>query len=361
MGKTKKLAGHEQAKAETPGGGQLLVKALKWVGAVTAVLSLIFGLNQLIGLISGSHARNRRVAELLSTGRTQQAAHDYAAAWKSFEEADRVKEGNREVRGAQESLAMEWLEEGRLSRGEAKFEDLVGKVLPVLQRALPTAEGVRKADLLAHLGWAEFLRSRDGSYEVSPDDYYQQALKIDPRNPYAHAMLGHWILWNGGSVKEAEQHFSAALGAGRARGLVRGYQLAGLQNHDTEEAQRELLRVVNDMRKNNEQLDARTTNRIWSIYYFHFGLSGRNAEQKALLTALPPEEQLATYNWLFDVPDFEASKQWSREYYRAILLEAAAKRAEALETFLHVRSIMPNEVNPYIQTEVASAIKRLSN
>jgi tetratricopeptide (TPR) repeat protein len=360
MGKTRNVAGHEQAKGETPGGSQVVVRVLKWVGAATAVLSLIFGLNQLVGLVSGSRAKNRRVAELLSTGRTQQEARDYAAAWKSFEEADRMKEGNREVRAAQESLAMAWLEEGRLSRGEAKFEDLVGKVLPVLQRALPQAEGVRKADLLAHLGWAEFLRSRDGTYDVPPEDYYQQALKIDPRNPYAQAMLGHWILWNGGKVGDAEGHFSIALASGRARSLVRGYQLAGLQNQQTEEAQFELIRVANEMRKNTEPVDFRTTNRIWAIYYFHLGLGGHDAERKGLLTALPPAEQLATFSWLFDVSDFDTSKLWSREYYRAILQEAAARRPEALETFLHVRATMSREVNPAIQRDVEAAIKRLS-
>src|SRR5262249_1878128 len=101
-----------------------------------------------------------------------------------------------------------------------------------------------------------------------------------------HAMLGHWILWNHGKMSEAEEHFSAALAAGREHAFVREYQLAALQNEQTEEAQRELLRVANEMRKNNEQLDARTTSRIWSIYYFHLGLSGNDAERKALLAAL---------------------------------------------------------------------------
>ena len=360
MGKSKRTVGHEEKTPLKADGSQVVVKALKWVGAVTAVLSLIFGLNQLVGIISGSRARNRRFTELLSTGKTQQEAHDFVAAWKSFEEADRLKEGNRELRAAQETLAMDWLEEGRLSRGEAKFEDLVGKVLPVLQRALPAAQGVRKADLLAHLGWAEFLRSRDGSSEMPPDEYYQQALKIDSHNVYAQAMLGHWILWNGGKVGEAEQHFSIALAAGRAHDLARGYQLAGLNNRDNEEARLELLRVVNEMRKDNEQADARTTSWIWTIYYFRFGQSGRTAEQKGLLAALPPEEQLATFSWLFDVSDFDSSKKWLREYYRAILQDAAGKHAEALQTFLNVRSTLSKDVIPSIRSDVDAAIKRLS-
>ena len=60
MGKTRNAAGHEQAKGETPGGSQIVVRVLKWVGAATAVLSLIFGLNQLVSLVSGSRAKNRR-------------------------------------------------------------------------------------------------------------------------------------------------------------------------------------------------------------------------------------------------------------------------------------------------------------
>ena len=95
------------------------------------------------------------------------------------------------------------------------------------------ARGPRKADLLAHLGWADFLRWREGQRQLDPADRYRQALAVDPSNVYAHAMLGHWLLWSSDSVVDANRHFDAALQSGRERPFVRRLQLAGLGNkHD---------------------------------------------------------------------------------------------------------------------------------
>lgn len=363
MGKNKKKLGGEDTTPGRRGRRQGVAKALKWVGGATAVLSLIFGLHQLTDLVIGIRERRRHVEELLRTGAAQHEAHDFVAAWQTLEDADRLEGGRSEVRAAQESLAMDWLEDARLSPGARSFEDIVGKAAPVLDRALLTAEGPRKADLLAHRGWAEFLRSRDGVSGLQPERYYDQALKVDPRNEYAHAMLGYRALRSGGQIAEARELFSAALAAGRVRGFVRGLQLAGLRSLSDESANLELLRVVNDMRKNNEQVDPDTRSRIWSIYFFHFGMWGsriHSVENQKLLVVVPQTEQLTTFAWLFDVSDFNPAETWGREYYRAILQEAAGNRAEALRTFLYLRSKMPASIVPGIPEEIESAIKRLS-
>jgi len=339
-------------------GRQAITKTLKWVGGVTAVLSLVFGLHQLTELVSGYRQRDREVKELLSTSKMQQQAADYSAAWNSLEQADRLSKGGREVRAAQESVAIAWLENAHVNPEQQKFGDTTGKVVPTLDRAVSTAEGARKADLLAHLGWAEFLRSRDGVSGPQPDDFYHRALKADAQNPYAHAMLGHWILWNGGRIADAREEFSQALAAGRAHDWARQLQLAGIGNAHTDEAEAELIRVVNDMRKNNEQVDSRTRGAIWAIYYFRF--RPNSGEDQRLLGALPPADQLATFSWLFDRADFDQSRIWSREFYRATLQEAAGQRAEALKTLLPVRANLPRGFDPSIRKEIERRIRRLS-
>jgi hypothetical protein len=337
---------------------QVIPTALKWVGGITAVLSLLFGLHQLSDLVSAHRQREREVKELLNTSKMQERSGDYSAAWNSLDQADRLTKGAREVRAAQESVAMEWLENAHVNPDQQKFADITGKVVPVLDRAVSTAEGSRKADLLAHLGWAEFLRSRDGVSGVQPDDFYRRALTIDPHNPYAHAMLGHWILWNGGTLADAREEFSQALAAGRAHDLARQLQLSALQNTRTDDAEAELLRTMNDMRKANEHIDSHTRARVWAIYYFGFGFTP--SEGQHVLDALPAEEQLATYKWLFDRPDFDSSKIWGREYYRAILQEAAGQRAEALQTLLRVRANLPRDYSPYVRKDVGRRIADLS-
>ncbi len=356
MGEGKKRASGK--KTGTPSERRLIPAALKWVGGITAVLSLIFGLQQLTEMISGLHQRDRQTKELLKTSQMEEEAHDYAAAWDSIAEADRLTKGRREVRAAQETLAMDWLENARLGLDQQRFGDIVEKVAPVLNRAASTAQGARKADLLAHLGWAEFLRSRDGISADTPDHYYQQALKIDAQNVYAHAMLGHWILWHNGRVADAREQFSLALAAGSNRDYVRAMQLSGYENVHNEEADMELVRVVSDMLSKGERVDPRTRSALWAIYSFHFGAEETKRQQ--LLAAVPPVHQLATFSSLFDVPDFDQSKLVSRELYRAILQEAAGQRTQALQTLLSLRSKLTHDYDPSIRNEIEKSIRRLS-
>jgi len=345
-------------KTGTSSERRFIPTALKWVGGITAVLSLIFGLQQLTEMVSGLRQRDRQTKELLKTSQMEEEAHDYAAAWDSIAQADRLTNGGREVRAAQEALAMDWLEHARLGLDQQRFSDIVEKVAPVLNRAASTAQGARKADLLAHLGWAEFLRSRDGISSDTPDHYYEQALKIDPQNVYAHAMLGHWILWHNGRVADAREQFSLALAAGFNRDYVRTMQLSGYENVHNDEADMELVRVVSDMRTKGERVDPHTRSALWAIYSLHFG--SEEAKRQQLLAAVPPVDQLATFSSLFDVPDFEQSKFVSRELYRAILQEAAGQRAQALKTLLFLRSKLKHGYDPSVQNEIEKSIRRLS-
>jgi hypothetical protein len=358
MAKSKKTAGRPETIPAAPAGREVVTTALKWVGGATAVLSLIFGLNQLGGLVSRHRQQKRKVRELLKTAEMEGQTRDYATAWSSLEEADRLTNGRDDVRAAEESIGMVWLENAHVNPDKQKFADIVDKVEPALDRGASAATGTRKADLLAHLGWGEFLRSRDDFSGRTPDDYYRQALQIDPQNPYAHAMLGHWILWNHGSVADAQQQFSLALASGRGHAWVRELQLAGLEDLHNDAADSELIRVVNDMRKSNEQPNPRTRHAVWTVYFF--GFDPESAERQVLLAAVPPAEHLSTFDWLFETPDFNQSETWLREFYRAILQEATGQHAEALKTLLWVRSQLPHAVVARIRKEVEAKIAQLS-
>jgi hypothetical protein len=84
---------------------------------------------------------------------------------------------------------MAWLRDSRPGPGRA-FSDIVNPVLPVLERGLLTAADERKADLLAHLGWAEFPRSREGGTR-NPEMRYREALQLADEESVRHANLGH--------------------------------------------------------------------------------------------------------------------------------------------------------------------------
>lgn len=347
---------------------------LKWVGGIGAVLSLIFGLNQLTQLISEVRERQRQIAELAEVGRLQQGAADYNAAWASFDQAVKAAESGGklakltgqlskerlEMREAQENLAMAWLQNIRVSQGQT-FSDIVDKLAPVLNRGVASSSGARKADLLAHVGWANFLRWREGREDLNPEPQYQQAVEIDSVNPYAHAYWGHWKLWRREGLAEARPHFSAALASGRVRDYVRRLQLAALKNLGSE-GEGEFLAVVNDMRKNNEKFDAQIRHEIFSIYSFTCAYRYDAGRLAKLLAALPATEQLATFRALFyDEHDeeFDEGKRPGCDACLATLLVAAGQPEEALRIWQALSETFPPE-DGGLGDRSREAIKNLS-
>ncbi len=367
MGKSSKAVSRSDGKPDKQAGRGAASTALKWVGGATAVLSLVFGVQQLIDVVGAHLQRSRQVKELLATSAMQEQARDYAAAWSSAEQANRLTDGGSETRAAEESLAMDWLENASTS-DEQDFTDITEKVTPVLDRAVPSAQGQRKGDVLAHLGWAAFLQSRGGASGTPPDSYYRQALAADPQNVYAHAMLGHWILWNGGPVSEAEAQFDEALASGRRRDFVRRLQLAALENADENDADPELVRVLNAMRKNGEAVDANTRGEAWFVYNRHLeaaflsasARSGGPVQRPPLLAALSAPEQLATFDWLFDNPGYDKIPAWQRDFYRGILEDEAGEHSEALQSFRSAYSEL-SRADPDAASSEAAARQAIQN
>jgi hypothetical protein len=171
-------------------------------------------------------------------------------------------------------------------------------------------------------------------------------------------MLGHGMLWKGGPVSEAREEFALAQAPGPWHGFVRSLQLSAYEDRHTEEADRELIKVVNDMRKNGEPVDSHTRSTAWLIY--NGNLDSPSARRQQFLAVMPPEEQLATFGWLFDTVDFDPSRVWIREYDRAILQEAAGQRTDALQTLLAVRAQLPGLAPGRIRDQVEKGIARLS-
>ena len=255
---------------------------------------------------------------------------------------------------------MAWLDDIRGDQGPAPFSATVDMLVPVMSRGAVAAEGPRKADLLAHLGWADFLRWRDGQRELDPAERYRQALAADSPNVYAHTMLAHWTLWNGGSLDDADRHFATALKSSRERPYVRRLQLAALANRSNDTTDLDMLRVANDMRVNNESMEPEDRARIWDVYYSRFLASPSRASTEPLVAVVPPADQLATYRWMFEKSGYAESKGLLYEYVLARLQDAAGQGSEALATYRSVRSKAPGNGDGRIRAAVDSAIARLA-
>jgi hypothetical protein len=362
------MTGHSSNRH--PRAAHPLARILKWAGTVTALLSLFFGIYQLASMVSEARARARQIDEAVAIGKAQQGAGDYAAAWESLSVAlasaqsggtianmaGKLDERLRRVRTAQQDDAMEWLRNIRTGSDE-KFSDTVDKVLPALVLGVGDAQGARKADLLAHIGWGYFLKSRDGPGELTPQKSYAQAVQVDAANPYAHAYWGHWILWNRGSIEEALGHFSTAVAAGRERDFVRQIELSALENNRSTAADAEYLAVVGEMEVKGEPMPERARSRVYSIYSFAL----YDDPQFSQITPLvPPERQIAVIRALLSGPHFDASKFPTRDAALAVLEEARGDKATALAGWQSVRAALKGNANSSLSRRAATEIKRLT-
>jgi hypothetical protein len=330
---------------------------LKWVGYLTAILSLFFGVRQLIKLVSDRIESHRKVDALLISEDVELKGRDYALAWRTLEQASQVEPSSAKVRVAQENLAMAWLEDLHPRENE-KFSDIAEKLEPVLTRGVTsTKDSQRSADLLAHVGWSYFLRFRAGVFGLDPAGVYSKAAAQDKNNPYAEAMWGHWILWNHGKLSEGLQHFSAALVSGRQREFVRRWQFAALFNCASDECDEEIVRVANDVRKEHGTVDPDNAVRIFSEYYR--AVFSASPVSVRFLSAVPAAEHLATFRWLFDGISLDESKSLLRTCYLAKLQEGAGQREEALANYRAIRSKTSKQPGP-LSDAADAGIKRLA-
>ncbi|HEV2493420.1 MAG TPA: hypothetical protein VG204_10180 [Terriglobia bacterium] len=313
-------------------------------------------LSQVTDLFQGLSRHHREVTELVKAGKAEQERGDYPAAFASYENALKLNPASRPAREGEARAAMRWLDN---IRGDGHtFTEVADRLLPVLDQAATSAKGSQAADLAAHVGWANFLKYREGSREgVTVEENYRRAIALDPNNVYAHAMWGHWILWQNGNLDEAKRHFSAALASGRERSYVRGLQLSALLNLERPDAEAELVRVANEMRKSGESIPERDRNRILDDYEMAFH---DHHALVALLSALPPADAEATFVWLDagrgDEPQL---KNWRRDFVAANLKEIAGDRTEALSTYQSLQKELRGSSSALVSS-VDDGIRRLS-
>jgi hypothetical protein len=305
------------------------------------------------------------VADLLKVAELDRQSGDYVAAWDSVARAVAIAPGRREIALAQERVAMDWLDNIKVTVGTGTFSEIVDKVQPVLARCAVSNEARRAADCIAHLGWADFLRAREGSSGPDPVGQYRRAIAVDPHNVYGHAMWGFEISRSGGAASEAAGHFKAALDAGRATPLVRRLQISGLLWRGDQGAEQALVAVADDMRRGGEAMPTDAGGslswRLWNVYYRR--LVNPQA-MESFLSAVPPADHLATFRWLFPEGEVPGDKKNAYLFMRAILEERAGERVHALESYRAVHegtaSGGARATGGTLAARAAEAITRLS-
>src|SRR5215475_12383555 len=83
---------------------------LKWMGGVTAVISLLLGLNQATGVVQKFRLYHKEFSETMKAGKQQLDRTDYPAAFASFKHAIELDPVDREAQAREAEAAMLWLE-----------------------------------------------------------------------------------------------------------------------------------------------------------------------------------------------------------------------------------------------------------
>ena len=293
----------------------LLPKIMKTLGVITAVISLVLGGRQIVNMISESGAKKEKAKNLNNEAQQLASSGNYSRAWQSISQAVELRP---EYRDQQAEIAMAWLREIRISStgGEKSFSEIVDKVVPALYGAIDTTRKKYSAKILAHIGWANYLKFKEGDRAVKVEEQYIRALNLDSTNVYAHVMFGHWILFPAHgevSIDEANRHFALALKSGREKKYVRGLMFAAYRNNGSVEYQAQMIKLVNDIRKNGEAMDAAERKKILEESYFMY----RGEIVKSVGKVLSPKDHHDTFVYLTEGMDI-SSRAYLEDAWRQL-------------------------------------------
>ena len=353
--------------AQKPEKGSSIKVILSWVGGATAVLGLIGSLSGWFHTFDTHRKQRAELSAKMAVAQGQLKQGEYRASVRSFGDILKTDPLYSPALEGQLDAAMLWVENFQvLGRDGEKAADAAGplldEIMPVLDAGFVRSKGSKAADVQAHLGWAHWLNWHIAEREFGPsaEKNLRAALELDKANVYANAMLGNWMLQNNGNFQEAIGHLSTAAATGKARSLVREMQVGGLLHDEVRGARAELIKTLNDMRKNGEDLDAGKKHRILGFCYNPTVTN--STELAESLSAVPADDAWKTYLWLDDAQDedqTEKTQSLNRDFIYANLLEVSGKRTEALEKY-RVLQRNPQTKHFSFKERVDDAVKRLS-
>jgi tetratricopeptide (TPR) repeat protein len=360
----------EQSESSSSDRAENFAKWLRRLVLGGGVLSLAVAAGVLLHAQIAERSRIAEVSELMASGREHEKAEDYDYALDSFQKAEKLAAPDpllsrlylgslltqqEEAHGALEQLAQRWVEREVISHTEEGHTANEDTPVNVLSASAELATGVRKADLLAHIGYAGFLSgclSGDAGND-EPAHLYREALDADPHNPYAHAFWAHLILCNGGPVEEAQQHFAAALASNREHALVRQIELDALDSAKDPKVLGQWLQLVNETHKAGQPLNPHVMRSLAAVYS-----SSNSKDRKEFYAAVPPADHVLLARYVLKSMDATADVAGVNEFV-AHSLEAAGQHEEAVSAWHDLEHTAKGDRS--LKREARHALRRLEH
>jgi hypothetical protein len=313
---------------------------LKWAGGISVVVSLMIALHQLNGIYDSWQERAVSVKELVEAARLLEGTGDYRGSWLMVSQALELDAASRGARNYQVLLAMTWIRS--LWSADEFDEELQAQLMPILHRGA-VADGEGRADVMAHIGWANNLRWESG-LDIDGDKNFRLALEYDTDNVYAHSMWGWGLLVypysdksNDELLAEALTHFNLALEHVEQRDWVNRLRFEALRKSKIPESRVELLKAANSSRIAGMTLSPFIRQGVFGSLELVIDTpaNSRHTKLENLTAAIPALQLLETADWLIEGLIGEVGFEWLTEfrvqYVVAHLLEAAERNEEALE------------------------------
>lgn len=335
-----------------------------WVGGATALIGLFASLAGGVAWLVNHHKQQTERRDQMALAQAQAKQAEYQAAVETYANILKTNPLDRAALDQQLSTAMDWVENfSVVVREDQHASDLAGpaldQIFAILDAGLARSKGTKAADVQAHIGFAHWLNQHIAEREFgsAAEQNFRAALAADPTNVYGNAMLGNYLLQNGGSVAEAMRHFAVAVSTGKALSFVRKLELGGLIYLDKAGARAALVQAANDMRKSDEPLDEEYKRRILGFCFDP--LVTDHGELVESLSAVPPDDAWKTYLWLDDNTGDAQAQATVHDFISANLLEVSGKRAESLQKFRLLQQQLKEQPGT-MKNEVDAAVARLS-
>ena len=338
-----------------------------WVGRATAILGLIATLaGGVTWWVTRHRERAARQAQIV-LAEAQAGQAQYGLAWQTFASLLRADPLDRAALDGQLKVTMLWTEnysvvvpDGTSASAVASPE--LDDIMETLESGLTRAQGSEAADVQAHLGWAHWLNQRVAAREfgTAAAEDLRGALARDPRNVYANAMLGNWMLQNEGDPGAAVEHFDTAVATGRARPFVRQMQIGGLLSCDDPGCRAALMKAASQMRTAGEPLDPDVRRRV--VDFCCDPTLARHEEIAEFLSAVGPDDAWNTYLWLDDRSREGLDLRMDvlmRSFIQANLLEASGQTPAALARYRQLQAQLAHQPGS-LKDSVDEAVVRLA-
>ena len=236
---------------------------------------------------------------------------------------------------------MNWLENVRLSSeaGPKTFSEVADPLKTALIERLAEAQGREKADIHAHIGWANFLRYRDGISGSRIAEEFDAAINEDPDNMYGHVMRAFWMLWNGGPIDDARADLETALRSDVDPAYTDEMVLAALTNITTDEFMVASIEFASKIRKAGRNIEDHYKGLF--LWYYSLALRDKGLLEK-ISNAIPLSERVATLEWLRQANINEYEKR-TATYFMAYYLEIDGKTDNALRLYNDLVSSSPDK------------------